>query len=96
VLAVPGGDAHPNYTGWAFTSLFNWGEESLGDWTVTVSDEMANNQGKVSSWSVVPIAKQPLILFCHRCVARVRPHSVRTLGLRTRWLLLCTVQIKEY
>ncbi|NEP61235.1 MAG: S8 family serine peptidase, partial [Symploca sp. SIO2G7] len=41
-----------NYNSWQFTSARHWGESSLGDWTLRVSDEDAQNIGIWNSWQL--------------------------------------------
>jgi subtilisin family serine protease len=46
VMAVPHGDRHAHYTGWTFTSVRHWGENSMGVWKLILSDEIASNVGQ--------------------------------------------------
>jgi len=42
ILAEPHYDPDTDYYKWVFTSNRNWGETSLGDWTLQVSDDVEN------------------------------------------------------
>jgi subtilisin-like proprotein convertase family protein len=42
ILAEPHYDPGTDYYKWVFTSNRNWGETSLGDWTLEVSDDVEN------------------------------------------------------
>jgi len=45
VLAVPRNDFNPDYAGWTFLSVHNWGELADGSWTVRVNDRRQGNGG---------------------------------------------------
>ncbi|MCP4172988.1 MAG: S8 family serine peptidase [Fuerstiella sp.] len=40
------------YSNWSFTSTRHWDESSEGDWTVTVTDSVANNTGNWGSFEI--------------------------------------------
>jgi len=52
ILAEPHSDPNNNYTSWTFTSTRHWGESSVGQWTLTVSDEGASDVGTWNNWSL--------------------------------------------
>lgn len=45
-------DPADNYESWALTSIQNWGESALGDWTLRVSDGTAGEVGTWNSWKL--------------------------------------------
>ncbi|MBU0679124.1 MAG: S8 family serine peptidase [Verrucomicrobia bacterium] len=49
VLAEEHGDGGANYSGWTFSSVRHWGENSWGTWTVKVADRAASDVGTLSS-----------------------------------------------
>ncbi len=51
-FAAPHGYEGGNYDNWKFTSVAHWGEESNGEWTLSVSDERDMNSGTLNSWSI--------------------------------------------
>ena len=52
ILAEPRYDAEDDYSTWVFTTNRNWGESSLGDWTLRVSDEIDGEVGTFNSWKL--------------------------------------------
>jgi len=46
VLAVKHGDRNANYSGWTFTSVRHWGENSRGTWKLVIADEAPGNVGQ--------------------------------------------------
>ena len=42
----------PGYNNWTFTTARHWGESTLGDWTLSVSDEEAVDVGTWNSWQL--------------------------------------------
>lgn len=40
------------YGRWTFGTVFNWGESSLGEWTLSVSDVWSDDIGSISSWTL--------------------------------------------
>ncbi len=47
-----GGETADAYTNWSFTSTRHWDESSEGDWTVTVTDNVANSVGDFGSFEL--------------------------------------------
>eukprot|EP01095_Lingulamoeba_sp_RSL-Kostka_P016267 TRINITY_DN78_c7_g1_i1.p1 TRINITY_DN78_c7_g1~~TRINITY_DN78_c7_g1_i1.p1 ORF type:complete len:576 (+),score=248.43 TRINITY_DN78_c7_g1_i1:14-1741(+) len=45
-------DSGHDYDNWLFTSFKHWGEESLGDWTLRVSDGKRYNSGTFDRWTL--------------------------------------------
>lgn len=52
ILAVPHNDALNNYGSWTFTTARNWGESSLGDWTLQILDSTPANIGNLIRWTL--------------------------------------------
>ena len=52
ILAERHNDPAPDYDRWTFTSIRNWGESSLGDWTLRVSDRVQGEVGQWNSWQL--------------------------------------------
>lgn len=52
ILAEPHDDPNDNYSSWTFTSTHHWGESSVGQWTLTVSDEGTSDIGSWSNWTL--------------------------------------------
>ena len=52
VLAQSREDDGDNYDNWLFTSVRHWDESSQGEWTLTVTDEAAENEGTWDSWQL--------------------------------------------
>ncbi|MEB3218005.1 MAG: S8 family serine peptidase, partial [Nostocales cyanobacterium 94392] len=52
ILAEPHIDSNDDYKNWVFTSARHWGESSLGDWTLRVSDEFSLDTGTWNSWEI--------------------------------------------
>ncbi|KAJ7217213.1 peptidase S8/S53 domain-containing protein, partial [Mycena pura] len=56
VLAEPrrSDSASTGYPGWTFMTIKHWGEDIIGDWTLTVSDqETQDHNGKLLGWDMV-------------------------------------------
>ena len=51
VLAEMREDSRGNYK-WVFTSARHWGESSLGDWTLTVTDQRSGSEGTWNNWKL--------------------------------------------
>ncbi|MDG1894399.1 MAG: S8 family serine peptidase [Fuerstiella sp.] len=47
-----GGEGATAYSDWSFTSARHWDESSAGDWTVTVTDNVANSTGNFGSFEI--------------------------------------------
>ena len=47
-----GGETATAYNNWSFTSTRHWDESSEGDWTVTVTDNIANSTGNFGSFEI--------------------------------------------
>jgi subtilisin-like proprotein convertase family protein/endonuclease/exonuclease/phosphatase family metal-dependent hydrolase len=52
VLAEKHADTGDNYSGWTFSTVRNWGESSLGTWTINVSDRTSGTTGTLDSWAI--------------------------------------------
>jgi hypothetical protein len=52
VLAEEHRDSGDDYSQWTFTSARHWGETSQGDWTLTVRDLDALNEGTFDGWEL--------------------------------------------
>lgn len=48
---LPGGSPADNIH-WRFTTTHNWGESSLGEWTLTVRDAATGEVGRVDNWTL--------------------------------------------
>lgn len=53
VLAELHNDSGNDYNNWVFTSMRHWGESSLGEWTLTVSDGFTGDTGTWSDWEII-------------------------------------------
>jgi subtilisin family serine protease len=51
VLAYPHGDSN-DYVNWTFMTVKNWGESSLGTWTLRVRDGVAGSSSVWTGWSL--------------------------------------------
>lgn len=51
ILATPHGDTNANYD-WTFGSIFCWGENSLGNWKLQVTDKKLGVTGILNSWEL--------------------------------------------
>ncbi len=40
------------YGEWTFSTVFNWGEESIGEWEIFIEDEFSNDTGSLNSWTL--------------------------------------------
>ncbi len=49
---TPSSLATTGYSNWTFSTVRNWGESSLGTWTLQVSDEVAMDTGTWNSWGL--------------------------------------------
>lgn len=45
-------DSGANFTNWVFSSVRNWGENSVGTWTLQVSDLFAADVGTFQNWTL--------------------------------------------
>ena len=61
ILAKPSNDNGDNYSKWVFTSARNWGESSVGDWKMKVSDEVTQETGTWNSWKLNLFGTKPTI-----------------------------------
>ena len=52
ILAETHNDSDNNYPSWIFTSARHWGESSLGEWTLKVSDEAFGETGTWNFWEL--------------------------------------------
>ncbi|MDY6940080.1 MAG: pre-peptidase C-terminal domain-containing protein [Cyanobacteriota bacterium] len=52
ILAEVRGDDKNDYSRWVFSSTRHWGESSLGDWTLRVSDGVSVDTGTWNSWQL--------------------------------------------
>jgi len=52
ILAEPHVDSGNDIYGWTFTSARHWGESSVGEWTLRVSDVWALDEGTWNSWEL--------------------------------------------
>ena len=52
ILAEVHGDDKEDYSRWVFSSTRHWGESSLGDWTLQVSDGASADIGTWNSWQL--------------------------------------------
>jgi len=52
ILAEPRNDDGANYVNWAFSTVRNWGESSLGTWTLQVADKLPDDTGTWNSWGL--------------------------------------------
>lgn len=52
VLQENHADRSANIDGWVYTTVRSWGEESQGEWTLTVEDKVAGNTGTWNSWKL--------------------------------------------
>lgn len=48
-LARPHNDSNPNYAGYTFMTVHNWGEVGEGDWVVRINDRVPSNLGILNS-----------------------------------------------
>lgn len=49
VLADVHNDSNDNYSNWRFSTVRNWGESSVGTWTLRVADRVAGDVGSLST-----------------------------------------------
>ncbi|WP_293262105.1 MULTISPECIES: S8 family serine peptidase [unclassified Microcoleus] len=61
ILAKPNNDNGDNYSKWVFTSARNWGESSVGDWKLKVSDEVTQEIGTWNSWQLNLFGTKPTV-----------------------------------
>ncbi len=66
VLADVHADTGNNYSGWKFMSVRNWGESSVGTWTLRVSDRTSGTSGTLTDAGLsifgvagAPVSNQP-------------------------------------
>ena len=52
ILAETHGDNNANYELWRFMTIRNWGESSLGTWTLTITDGTSGSIGIVNFWDI--------------------------------------------
>ena len=53
ILAEKHEDANNNYADWRFSSVHHWGEESRGQWTLSIEDQGNNDVGELVEWGLV-------------------------------------------
>jgi len=53
ILSEPHSDSAPDYTGWKFMTVRNWGESSLGTWTLRITDEKGGGVSVFDSWQLI-------------------------------------------
>ncbi|MCC3409821.1 MAG: proprotein convertase P-domain-containing protein, partial [Microcoleus sp. PH2017_10_PVI_O_A] len=61
ILAKPNNDNGDNYSKWVFTSARNWGESSVGDWKLKVSDGVTKEIGTWNSWQLNLFGTKPTV-----------------------------------
>ncbi|HVK07938.1 MAG TPA: S8 family serine peptidase [Gemmataceae bacterium] len=52
VLSQVHNDGGPNYSGWTFSSVRHWGEQSAGTWTLRVRDGYTGDLGTFDGWKL--------------------------------------------
>ncbi len=52
ILAEGHNDSAANYNSWKFMTVRDWGESSLGNWTLKVTDVKGNDVGSFDSWQL--------------------------------------------
>ncbi|MFM5946645.1 MAG: proprotein convertase P-domain-containing protein, partial [Dolichospermum sp.] len=52
LLAEVHNDSNDNYSSWVFTTKRAWDESSLGNWTLKVADQGAEDVGTWGSWKL--------------------------------------------
>ena len=53
VLSEKHEDANNNYADWRFSTVQHWGEESRGEWTLSLEDQGNNDVGTLNEWGLV-------------------------------------------
>ena len=53
VLSEPHTDSAPDYVNWKFMTVRNWGESSIGTWTLRVTDEKGGGVSVFDSWQLI-------------------------------------------
>ena len=61
ILAQQRNDSGDNYSKWVFTSARNWGESSVGDWKLKVSDTKSGDTGTWNSWKLNLFGTKPTV-----------------------------------
>lgn len=61
ILTKTSDDFGDNFSKWVFTSARNWGESSVGDWKLKVSDEVTEETGTWNSWQLNLFGTKPTI-----------------------------------
>jgi len=51
-LAETHGDNNPDYAGWKFMTIRNWGENSQGTWQLTITDGSSGTTGTLNAWQL--------------------------------------------
>ena len=53
VLSEKHEDANNNYADWRFSTVQHWGEDSRGQWTLSIEDKGNNDVGTLNEWGLV-------------------------------------------
>jgi len=53
VLSEKHDDDGSDYNNWRFSTVHNWGEDSRGNWTLTVEDQGNNDVGSFDEWELI-------------------------------------------
>jgi len=53
VLSEKHEDANNNYADWRFSTVQHWGEDSRGQWTLSIEDQGNNDVGTLNEWGLV-------------------------------------------
>ena len=53
VLSEKHEDANNNYADWRFSSVQHWGEDSRGQWTLSIEDKGNNDVGTLNEWGLI-------------------------------------------
>ncbi|MEG4321911.1 S8 family serine peptidase, partial [Microcoleus sp. Aus8_D3] len=61
ILAQSSSDSGDNYSKWVFTSARNWGESSVGDWKLKVSDTNPGEAGTWNAWKLNLFGTKPTV-----------------------------------
>ncbi|MBZ0280304.1 MAG: S8 family serine peptidase [Anaerolineae bacterium] len=100
LMTARSNDTSPNFNGWKFMTVHNWGEHSAGSWTLNVVDrKSAFDNGSLVSWQIIvygtptnPLTPQPITPTNGQIVAT----SVPTTPVNFRWDSSLTFNVDHY
>ena len=53
ILAEQHADTKDDYDSWRFSTVHSWGEDSFGNWTLTISDDRSGTAGTFDDWQLL-------------------------------------------